>query len=386
MQVWLRGKISRTQRSQKRGLPTGLKWRRHLRLAQALRANYNVSFVKLCRERCRKWINRVPDADWLASDFDDPASNSKPGDKRKGVFDGSPGQIASSKRQKLHPAFKSLSTENELLALEEIDGKRKLDNTATPERQQQTVEASAFSDTDNDQEDTIPRNASIPTLAEAKDSPGRGQVEETTGLPSDQVEPAPIERTASSGRLLTFMHEIGMDPLDPEQATKIVPLPHCNEARILTGYHHRSTCHKWTKDTYTLHNIGVPIRSQGTFAPPSTREPVPYLKTGRHGLGGDFAEDPDRATGKGHNYDPVDQKKYEEYMEFRALFHGKYPEYPKLDTGVSVDAKMLEAWRRNEVWYQGFRQKYTGMLGTQWVCGCQKILDEDEGEGESEAE
>ena len=111
---------------------------------------------------------------------------------------------------------------------------------------------------------------------------------------------------------------------------------------------------------------------------------VPYLKEGKHGPGGDFANDPDRMTGRGHNYHPNDLKLYEEYLAIRDAFHKMHPTYPKLKEGEVVDAESKADRDMWETWYFEFRQKYPGSRGDQWVCGCAKLIDETGDESEEE--
>jgi hypothetical protein len=111
---------------------------------------------------------------------------------------------------------------------------------------------------------------------------------------------------------------------------------------------------------------------------------VPYLKEGKHGPGGDFDLDPDRATGKGHNYHPGDAKLYQEYLEQRAAFRKLHPTYPKLKEGEHVDDEMKADRDMWETWYYGFREKYPGTRGDQWVCGCSALIEESGDESEEE--
>jgi hypothetical protein len=111
---------------------------------------------------------------------------------------------------------------------------------------------------------------------------------------------------------------------------------------------------------------------------------VPYLKEGKHGPGGDFDNDRDRMTGKGHNYQPNDAKLYEEYLQNRAVFRKMHPAYPQLREGEVVDAEVKADRHLWEEWYFGFRERYPGSLGDQWVCGCQKWTEESEDESEEE--
>jgi hypothetical protein len=108
------------------------------------------------------------------------------------------------------------------------------------------------------------------------------------------------------------------------------------------------------------------------------------LKEGKHGPGGDFDNDRDRMTGRDHNYHPNDAKLYGEYLAIRRAFRDKYPTYPRMKEGEVVDAEMKVARDMWEKWYYGFRERYPGSRGDQWVCGCQVWTEGSEDESEEE--
>ena len=151
-----------------------------------------------------------------------------------------------------------------------------------------------------------------------------------------------------------------------------------------------STLQQQTASTSELYSIQDIPRSQINpyISAPygNSRIVTPYLKEGKHGSSGEFKGDPDCATGKGHNYDINDSKLYQEYLEHRAAFYRRYPIYPRLEGGVQVAPMIKAEWNKQEKWYRTFRDKYPGSRTNQWVCGCERVVAENDGESESEAE
>jgi hypothetical protein len=89
-------------------------------------------------------------------------------------------------------------------------------------------------------------------------------------------------------------------------------------------------------------------------------------------------------TGRGHDYHPNDAKLNEEYLANRRAFWDMHPTYPQLKEGEVVDPEVKADRDMWEEWYFGFRERYPGSRGDQWVCGCQKWTEESEDESEEE--
>lgn len=179
-----------------------------------------------------------------------------------------------------------------------------------------------------------------------------------------------------------FMKDIGLSRIDPQVATGTVKLNEHGRVRILT-----MTTRKHHIETQTtLHDTGI---TDNILKDPSRRirhDAKPFLKPGRHGPNGDFerADDPDLATGVGHNYDPDDLEKYEDHMQTIAEFYKEYPTYPNPVLGQEVDPEVIKMWKEEHNWYRAFKAKYTGVRGDQWVCGCRIAMEETGFESEEE--
>lgn len=117
---------------------------------------------------------------------------------------------------------------------------------------------------------------------------------------------------------------------------------------------------------------------QAKISPPSS------LKEGVHGPGGDFLLDPDRITGKGHDYDPADARMYEVYLKTRETFYKQQQLHQSFQGGEKIDPDIKKTWEMAQMWYMSFTDKYPGRRLDQWVCGCQKLAVYDEGESEEE--
>lgn len=109
--------------------------------------------------------------------------------------------------------------------------------------------------------------------------------------------------------------------------------------------------------------------------PPTARNPDrPFLKSGVHGRGGDFAHDPDRATGRGHRVEPQDLARRRAYD---ALFRAW-----KWREGFWTERR-VEELKREERWMGKYRDKYPGeVVGHLWDCGCEVREEGEESEEE----
>jgi hypothetical protein len=59
--------------------------------------------------------------------------------------------------------------------------------------------------------------------------------------------------------------------------------------------------------------------------------------------------------------------------------------YPKLRAGEKVDPEIKAQHEDWEIWCLFvFQPKYPGRGGGQWVCGCAKLVEEDDDESEEE--
>lgn len=122
----------------------------------------------------------------------------------------------------------------------------------------------------------------------------------------------------------------------------------------------------------------IPPIPHNVPSPPSriSPSPIPYLKEGLHGRNGDFQDDPDRRTGVGHQIEPEDQLKWDEYKNFHGTIYQQFPHYP-----ATVTAEMKKAWNQWHRWYGDFTEKYPGYAVSHlWPCGCEVARDKDESE------
>ncbi|KAL1799738.1 hypothetical protein ACET3X_000080 [Alternaria dauci] len=181
--------------------------------------------------------------------------------------------------------------------------------------------------------------------------------------PVDDIIPAPPQTDAQTATYNdrdygiydqnAFFNSTGMDPADPDRSSMIVRGD--DGDRILTATSHETFRGPATYlfETTIPHNAPKRPRASPT-------RPVLYLKKGIHGRHGDFQDDPDRLTGVGHQIEPDDQLKWNEYNKFRILLYQQFPHYPAPVNGISIDAEMKETWDQWQRWYGEITKKYPG--------------------------
>jgi hypothetical protein len=203
------------------------------------------------------------------------------------------------------------------------------------------------------------------------------KTEQTVG---EEAKAKADELEAHNDRLESIMGDLGMHPDNAYTLSMVVHLPEQGEDRVLTAVKNPFT------KKYTLYNTAVP--HERGLARPSQAQPFeqPFLKDGKHGRGGDFENDPDCRTGRGHEMTPEDEAAHEEYLSFRGQVLKKYPRYPDVDSGEEVDPVVKQARDEFEIWHNNFTYKYPGLIVNHlWPCSCEKLRGESEDE-ESEEE
>ncbi|OAL49565.1 hypothetical protein IQ07DRAFT_680776 [Pyrenochaeta sp. DS3sAY3a] len=143
-----------------------------------------------------------------------------------------------------------------------------------------------------------------------------------------------------------------------------------------------------SKGDANANHIEPPLPTQTKF---DIYTSAPYLKPGKHGPGGDFKDDEMRATGEGHQVEPADAKLRGEYSSFVSDFRRKYsrmqylPGRHMVETHWEVAPEQEKAeYIKRELWLMNFRNKYSGLLVSQWPCGCEILGFEEEGQSEEE--
>jgi hypothetical protein len=181
--------------------------------------------------------------------------------------------------------------------------------------------------------------------------------------------------------LKKFMHDVGMHPEDPDRSTMVVHEE--GEDRVLTASIQEGTGKTIMHNTPIAHDKGkAPVQ----FGQPSQPAARPFLKAGKHGRGGDFDNDPDRRTGRGHQFTDEDTKGLDAYYSCRGQIFQRFPNYPRVGAGVEIPAEVREAWNVNEEWYRSYKEKYGGYAVSHlWPCGCERMRGASE-EEESEEE
>ncbi len=107
------------------------------------------------------------------------------------------------------------------------------------------------------------------------------------------------------------------------------------------------------------------------------------MKKGKHGRRGEFLNDPDLHTGLGHQIEPEDHLKWDEFRAFQGKLYQQFPHYPKPSQRISIDSEAKDAWDAWQTWYGEFTEKYLGYAVAHiWPCGCEKVSDENESEEE----
>lgn len=310
------------------------------------------------------------------------------GDKRKRAHDEIPDARDSSKQQKRdHVA--ELHTANDAskptaVAKATRTPERMLDNSPVPTRRQHTAKGPKVKSKSKGRT----HQSRFDTQGERNNGKRAGHqgdtIEEKMPEPSSWTEPrqrdsgGTLEGSHRAQRLLEeFVHETGLDPTYPGTATKVVREPYPGEDRVLTV--------TWgDRGAITLHDTAIQrqhkVRNSSSIRKPST----PYLKKGRHGPQGDFDTDPDRESGIGHDYEPEDLIKLNDYSKTQREFKQKYPGYPKVQFKDDEGLELLKIRRQDELWYLGYARKYPGHTIDQWPCGCRKLSNKVGSESESE--
>ncbi|CBX91133.1 hypothetical protein LEMA_P061670.1 [Plenodomus lingam JN3] len=170
--------------------------------------------------------------------------------------------------------------------------------------------------------------------------------------------------------LKTFLQEIGLDSSNAETATTALLGPSKDEHLVITVT-------QGARGHLTLHSTTVTRRNFDS-RPNNKRIPRPYLKDGRHGPGGQFDNDPDRATGQGHDCEPEDARNFETYMGLKWKASRRHP------NGESVFPQAIQDFRALEPWYREYVKQYPGKRLDQWPCGCLKVIEEEGDESEEE--
>lgn len=191
------------------------------------------------------------------------------------------------------------------------------------------------------------------------------------------------DRLLHNFRLEDIMGGLGMHPDNPDTSSMVVQLPEQGESRVLTASTNQRT------STHILHDTPISYDSDQRDAQETQPSPSGerlYLKTGKHGRGGDFDDDLDRRTGRGHQVSTGNQASLEEYLSFRGHVLKKYPQFPRANSEEEVHHEVKKAWNKNELWNCNFSNKYSGYAFSHlWPCGCQKVRGESE-DDESEEE
>ncbi|KAF2828486.1 hypothetical protein CC86DRAFT_444692 [Ophiobolus disseminans] len=218
-------------------------------------------------------------------------------------------------------------------------------------------------------------------------------LQEPTAHPPEEMTPEEIptvstkhdgdteEQARKAENLARFLHDVRMHPEDPDGSSKVVHLTSQSEARILTA----STL---KTGRTVLHNTPIPqnqAKRHITLSQPARAE-APFVKKGRHGRHADFAHDPDRRFGRGHQFTREDEQGLEEYFSYSGQVLKEYPKYPRIGEHQGINPGVEDDWKENESWYRRFSRKYPGhAVAHLWPCGCERVRGGSEGE-ESEEE
>ncbi|KAH7088406.1 hypothetical protein FB567DRAFT_628124 [Paraphoma chrysanthemicola] len=188
--------------------------------------------------------------------------------------------------------------------------------------------------------------------------------------------------------LTAFMKDQNLLPDETRdvETTLIVHLPEANEDRILTAsWQPKTSIHTGTL-VPTLHDTPISLDPRQRRPPNLSTEP-PFLKTGMHGRHGDFGNDPDRRTGRGHQVRHEDAVAYEKYLHTRGSVYARYPVYPHSHINDPIDPMTKETWRVNELVAAAFDVKYPGYaVNHLWPCGCEKLRTASSEAADSEEE
>ncbi|KAG9192930.1 hypothetical protein G6011_11664 [Alternaria panax] len=223
-------------------------------------------------------------------------------------------------------------------------------------------------------------SAAIPAEHSAKEPSTDNSVDDVIPTPSQTDAQTAVynDTDCNEHGQNAFFRRTGMDPNDPDRSSMIVKGD--GEDRVLTATSHETFRGPvtWLYETTVPHNT--------TKSPPQRPPPIPYLKPGVHGRNGDFQSDDDRRTGVGHQIEPSDQLKWDEYSNFHAMLYQQFPHYPTPTNGLAADKETKGAWDQWQRWYGDFTEKYPGYAVFHlWPCGCEVISEGDDSE-ESEEE
>ncbi|KAE8826747.1 hypothetical protein PTNB73_08033 [Pyrenophora teres f. teres] len=167
-----------------------------------------------------------------------------------------------------------------------------------------------------------------------------------------------------------FMGSIGLNPSNPDRSS--VVLRGSNEHHVITATSYPNGA---------MHLFETTVPSDGRHVPAPRRNP--FLKPGKHGRHGDFVEDPDTWTGRGHQMERDDSTSWERYKEFQRMFDEDRLNNRTSNDGVALDQTSKNTWVKWQKWYSGFLQKYPGYaVAHLWPCGCQVMSDGTESEEE----
>jgi hypothetical protein len=269
------------------------------------------------------------------------------------------------------------------------NGKRKRDCTPEPAHDpQQTIKKPRIHNTDAEPLEA-PILDMVQVQAKASDERPKSMIDEQKldELPrlSSDISMSPAEEAEKQleaarqvDLLHDFMGDIGIHPENPDASSFLVQLP--EETRVLTAVTNANT------GQLTLHDTPIPRDHSRTMGHQPQPSQQPHLKPGMHGRNGDFQNDPDRRTGRGHEVSSEDHIALSRYMSFRGQVLRIHPRFPAAGAGQEIEPTVRESWDDNERWYNGFTQRYPGFsVGHLWPCGCEKLRDEGE-DSESEEE
>jgi hypothetical protein len=281
----------------------------------------------------------------------------------------------------------------------ESTGKRKHDNAPEPTHAAQQTVKKAKLHHENEQptkQSHVERKRK--DHQPKRDAPRKVRIEE----PEKDAEPEPLiptmsakddgktdEQTHTTANLINFMADFDMHPDNVDTSSMIVHLPEDGEDMVITASTLRN-------GKTVMHSTPIPLnrnkarvvigQNQSTQHRLPSAEPS-FLKPGLHGRGGDFTDDPDRRTGRGHQITLQDRQGLENYYMFRGPVLRKYLRYPVVgEDEEEVDEEVRRGWEENEEWFRRYGEKYRGhAMCHLWACGCERARGKSE-DGESEEE
>ncbi|RMZ71559.1 nad(P)-binding protein [Pyrenophora seminiperda CCB06] len=168
-----------------------------------------------------------------------------------------------------------------------------------------------------------------------------------------------------------FMDRLGLDSNNPDRSSLIL--------RGDKEHHVITTVSKSPNGSVYL--FDTTITNDKRDAPITTR--VPFRKPGNHGRHGDFIDDPDRFTGRGHQMEPVDATRWQKYKSFQNKLEQDRRHNPTKDRGEAINHRTEGRWNEWQNWYGGFLERYPGYaVAHLWPCGCEVMGDGNESEEE----